>query len=195
VSHPLNFGLTDAISRIGGWSRPELPALLEGIQGVLIYGDVSKSVASEVFEARSISSVIASGAFSGIELFSRAPGGLVVEEIDAQVGGTGGVPSLGLNIVKTMSGVNVLSKLDVGGVPTDSIARDLAAVLPFGAVLTLPITVITGGGASYWTIENRTRIWVPPGSFFQVFPVGFASLGSVNIHVTWRELADVQGAP
>src|SRR5258705_1807522 len=93
VSRPLNFGLTDAISRIGGWSRPELPGLLDGIQGVLIYGDVSKSVASEVFEARAvIGQTTGENVFLGFEIESGSAGCLVVQEIDASLFNDAGLP-------------------------------------------------------------------------------------------------------
>ncbi len=193
---PLNFGLTDAISRIGGWSRPELPSLLDGIQGVLVYGDVSKSVASEVFEARAMAGQsTGENVFLGFELSSRTPGGIVVEAIDAALQNDAGLPTLGLNIVESAVGVNpVPFKLDVGGLVTQGELTRLVNPVAFGALLVWEPSAFTGAGIFY-AIQNRTRIWVPPGSFFQVFPVGTGHVFFTSLHITWRELADTQGTP
>lgn len=195
MTRPVNFGLVDAVSRIGGYARAELPGLLEGIQPVAIYADVSQSVASEVFEARAITSIVLP-AYAGLEIFSIAPGGIVIEEIDARMDATGGLPALGVNIATAQAGGATLTKLDVGGVATASVVRQLGAALPFGAVLVWKVDFITGGGASIYSLSNRTRMWVPSGQYFQLFPIGLgAAPSNVSIHVGWRELADVQGAP
>lgn len=195
MSHPLNFGLSDAISRIGGWSRPDIPALLEGIQPVLVYGDVSKSVASEVFEARgTVGGTTGENVFLGFELASQAPGGVVVEEIDASLFNDAGLPSLGINVVQVSAGGAVVPKLDIGGIVTQSVVKSLAGLVAFGALLIWTPTVFTAGGIFY-SIQNRTRVWIPPGSYFQVFPVGTGHVFNTSLHLTWRELADTQGTP
>lgn len=200
MTHPINLGLVDALSRVGGGDPSRLPAMLDGIQPVLIYGDVSRTLASEVFEARAVSGQSVSGnpVFLGFELASRSPGGLVVESIVARVAFTGGVGTmdLGLNIVTTALGTTAVPKLDVGGVSTVGTVKHLATPPAFGALLAMRVDAIAGTLA-FDALEPTFRIWVPPGSYFQVFPVaaGGVAIQGVGISVAWRELADAQGAP
>lgn len=201
MTRPLNLGLLDALSRIGGFEKPELPALLEGIQPVIVYADLSQGVASEVFEARGIVGDFVTGSVGrGIELAAVAPGGIVIEQVDAMCEFTPDTEILefGINIVSAGLGGPLLQKLDVGGVPTGSVASRIGVVgppPPFGARLMIAPQVVNPSGRLVSVAQNSTRIVVPSGAFFQAFVVGgpFIVLWKTGVTVAWHELADIQG--
>jgi hypothetical protein len=198
---PLNLGLSDALSRIGGFRTPTLPSLLDGVQPVIIYGDVSKSVASEVFEARAMTGVTDATAF-GIEISSAAPGGMLIEEIDATLSTGGGVAGasalLALNVSDTSGAVLIQKKLDIGGAPTVGLVRKMTGAFTGSGLQSGALTFdpkILSGTTLIMGVQNRTRIWIQPGAFLQIAPITLFLINSISLHVTWRELADVQGQP
>lgn len=198
---PINLGLTEAISRIGGYSAAQLPALLDGIQPVMIYGDVSKSVASEVFEARGVSGFTLDH-FAGLQIQAKAPGGIVIETCNVfiQIATAVGAPwSVGINITTTTAaGLTLNPKLDVGGIATASPAHTFTPAVAAGALLALHCDQAFSGvnAPELMSVLTDVRMYVPPGHFFQIFPfAGAGTLFQIGLHVVWRELSDIQGAP
>ena len=191
MTRPLNLGLIDAISRVGGFESPELPSLLPGIQPVIVYGDLSRGVTSDLFEARGICADNLS-AFTGIELAAVARGGVVVEEIAALVITAGQIPLLCVNIVAATASVGGIAKLDCGGIPTTSTPSRIPAGLPFGAQVPV-VGTLDAPGLIMYTARQTTRFVVPTGSFFQWFPTVVPPPLFTVLNLVWRELADIQG--
>ena len=190
---PLNLGLLKMMDRLGGQKANRLPELLEGIQPVVVYSDLSNSIASEIFEARGMLSFTTSaigvpGFWSGLELVSRAAGGILIDRITCRqtVDDQGVTVAVNPFTSFTAGPVVPIIILDCGGAAasgTASINGQIVA-LPANAV-----QIYTDVGI----VQDLAipRIYVPPGHFFLM------STTNTNVRIdatiTWRELADVQG--
>jgi hypothetical protein len=198
---PLNFGLVDALDRIG-FKGPLLPSADRGIQPVMVIADISQSVSSEIVEARRIASVSLApqpGNFSSYVIFSRSPGGLVVEHLAVEVDqGTVFPPFVRVQVVANppVGGPGSGLFTDLGGRAGSSIPiYQVSAVAPIvpganGCGGILCFTMIAG---TLWKGEAPARVYVPPGSALIVCTD--AVNAAFGAQVVWRELADIQGVP
>jgi hypothetical protein len=180
------------LDRLGGSKSARLPELLDGIQPVVIYSDLSGSIVSELFEPRALTSFQASGIFGrwgGIELKADSPGGLLVERVTCRNTGDNEGVTLAVNgfSIFTAGAITEATHLDVGGTPTVSRALyniEIAALPANGVQIRLPQSV---------TFDLPVeRIYVPPGF---TFLLAQTSLGvTVDATLVWRELVDAQGS-
>jgi hypothetical protein len=201
---PLNLGLINALKRLG-IQGSVIPGLGEGIQPVLIVGDIAQSVASELVEARRTATSFIITIFPSwavAELVARAPGGLVVERVELlseEIAGSaprrvfyqilpdpipagGGV--VACDESSEIGGIATASRLLVASqiVNPEAVGAETASIFCLWDIVVL--------GTTYWWGSAQTRIYVPPGHALRFFNVQGERMG---ITITWRELADVQG--
>jgi len=203
---PLNIGLVNAMQRLGIVGGV-IPGLAGQLVPVLVVGDISQSLSSEVVEARASGSgqISAGGAFPGapwIQLHALSPGGVVIEEClvarrDALAGDVVQVvfATVGAQVIDLPSVDEESEKADVGGVATTSTLRR-------GLVETSPLTLAgleffrigcdreTIVSSKFYMGSLQSRVWVGPSEFFTLF---LADLSALFVYITWRELGDPQG--
>ena len=201
---PINLGLIGALDRIG-IKGSNLPGIHDGIQPVLILGDIHDSVASEIVEARKQCQFF-SGAVIGnwhvLWVTALSGGGIVVESL---FGATEypAIPALRIPLLRLNLGGLVTAdvpgtppQIDVGGVATVSQAKSVASNTDPSAAgvpqsfLACPNKVTTLFGDLY-TGDYPTRIFVRPSETLSLSTVDPGKAMSVSI--TWRELPDIQG--
>lgn len=190
MSSPLTLGFSKAANRLGlkGGSLPAVTRAGELTQ-VMVVGDLSRSLASEVFEARAFSGALINaggvGNLSAFAITARSPGGIVVERIIADSSST---PfNLRANVGRSPgpwlgAGPGPSHKRDVGGVATVSDAQIGYKSAPAAApLLRLDVT------------EFGDRWYLEPGETLELIH----ALANMDLFVwiQWRELADIQGAP
>lgn len=201
---PTNIGLNDALSRLGSASA-QVPGLGD-LVSVLIVGDISQSLSSEVVEARGIASSFqqAAGNFCGAQLLARTAGGLIIESLWFSTTDTGAGPQSipfvtllkGPNGVLPAGGSNVT---DIGGVPVaaawQTFATGVRPTAVGASVFTLPCPTIqtypgvTGPNDRLWG-SIPGRIYLGPGEALALY----AEVGEYfETVVVWRELVDAQG--
>lgn len=201
ANSPLNLGLVEALDRLG-IKGALLPPIGAGVQPVMVLGDISASISSELLEARrwSTMDIIASpGNFGNAWIHCSARGGLVVEKLIVSLDGAGVQPDV---IFQVLPGFvapffnAAQSQAQIGGVPAISdmfFNVDNPGYIPAtndrGRITCLNLVP---GTATYWT-ETDTRFFVPAGFRLALeTPVVNARL---RVSAIWRELADIQGAP
>lgn len=171
-----------------------LPQLEEQIVPVVIYADLSTTIASEVLEARAVMFQGINGApglFGVIELQCLSAGGLVVESLTYFQPTATAVLDLAAFTIGPLPGsigaaLPGPSRADVGGEPTVSSVRSSreAVFNPNGSD--------TSGFAITINAVNilPTRIYVPPGFFFALWS---ANATAFSASIVWRELSEIQG--
>jgi len=202
-NQPTNIGLAQTLSRLGS-SNERLPSLND-LTPVLIMGDVSRTLAGEVFEARAVAvaswpSGVANFVF--VALTARSAGGIVVEFLRwsiALLGAGMAIPSIQIvRPVVPLTGVPQ-SLVNTGGVPAVSFLElGPSGADPFVAgderiALPSPFHNIypgIGGPNDRFTGEIPGRVFVPAGEQIYLYaPIGQV----VDATFVWRELADAQG--
>lgn len=196
---PVNIGLLDALNRLGvkGSSLPELAG---GVQPVMVIADLSRSVASELVEARRIASDrIAAGGlgtWSNYILHARSPGGLVVESLVVVLETSGFAQpvcfwEVGPRAVAGISG----QVADIGGAAGVGFTRidyEAGPIVSQNAFFCLNPISAAVPPTEFWT-AFPSRIFVPAGSALTLSHE-LANL-DLRVEIVWRELADIQGAP
>jgi len=188
---PLNLGLLRMLDRLGGQKSASLPELLNTVQPVAIFTDLSSTITSEIFEPRAITSFTVApgvGLWGGIELQAATQGGILIERLTVRTTFDDQGVSIAINgfSVFTAGVTTEAAHLDVGGPATQSrgLVNANIAGLPSNAVA---IYVVPGSMVDL-PVE---RIYVPPGFNFLLT----ATTAGVLIFCTlvWRELLDAQG--
>jgi hypothetical protein len=169
-------------------------------------GDLSKNFAAEVFEKRGfwgdIINEFTVGDVAALVLTSRAPGGVVIENISAQqdpvhVGNFG---AEGFYVLRTTTLPPIVATLLTspplpvgGGTPNSEVQR-----YSFSAGWQSSI-VETQFVYEGFKLHPLTW-WIPPGAFliiaqakYRISPVGIAVASYIEL--TWREIPEIQGVP
>jgi len=191
-----SFSLSRVQRALGIRTGVELPSVeTEQLSQTIIVGDMSKSFASEQFEARGFSSAkqgLIVDQFSVCELASLASGGIVVERIDvfSEVF-LGGIPDdFGLRIAPPIESWDTGPFVDnieiVGGGPLTSTVRHGAVI----AAATTQLIRLNLEGQK--TFENFGW-FIPSGSALSCRTIDTFKI----IHVTfqWREISQGAGGP
>lgn len=172
-----------------------LPEPIDGILPVIVYGDLTETIASEVLEARGV--VFQgiggmAGLFGVIELHAMSAGGVVIETLTyfqptATAILDNAAFTIGPNPGSIAAALPGPSTADVGGIPIVSTTRSSRE----------PVFNPAGSDTSGFTITIAqtnllpTRVYVPPGFFFALWSANATAFAASMV---WRELADIQGA-
>jgi hypothetical protein len=200
-NQPTTMGLARALSRLG-LPGPSLPSLSQ-LMPVLVVGDVSATVASEVIEARAVISHTAAGVGGQrqyLELHAMSPGGVVVEYLWAAttlLGGTDALPFVVAVHDDAPVGGTLVDHVDLGGVPTLSQASygQRVAALPgsqFALKCSRRETESFPGPDNRWWGEFHSRWYIDPGWVLQLYTEVGQYLEAI---VIYRELQDSVGNP
>jgi len=185
------FDLTRIQQAMGVRSRIVNPDVSEGVALVLTVGDMSKSFGSQKFEARGIASGASpnvAAEFGFLELHSIAPGGIVVEGYEAELGA--GVTNLVLEIktaAEPVATAGVPRLQTVGG-------QALTTTVVSGTTLTPPVAtgaVLVVDSSGFRFSQNDLEWFVPSGSFAGIY-VDNAALGAILV-IRFREIPQAQG--
>ena len=186
MTSPIPIGLPQLYDRIGR-TQSNLPDLRGDLQGVVIYADWSRSLSSEVFEARGLSGFninAVGGEFCRFQLVARTPGGSVVESILISAPGAS---LLTLQVTETPNPAWSFGPVprfvaDVGGVQIADVVQD-GRSLPGGFIgyASVPVPTVPFG----------ERWFVHPGHTLDVL-CGTAGV-AMTYSVQWRELAGFSG--
>lgn len=199
MTSPHTLGLSEAL-RVSGIKSGVVPGIEGSIQPVMVLADFSATYTAEPFEARAITADRVTLTPNGVrrfyfELLSAAPGGLVVEYLQAlQQLGTGGSNLFHLDVLATPPAGT--TKVDaktvgVGGRPTSSLAyMGYTDALPTGIG---PLALDTFSQAQL----VGTRVFVPPGQRLVLTGVFAFAGGTPEFFVTvvWREIPQPLGEP
>lgn len=203
---PPNLGITSTLSRLGlkGGALPTLGA--ESIVPVMIYGDASESIASELVEARGAVHVFRpflAVTYGVFEIQSLAPGGIVIEslilvaaETFAPVVGIAPVFTISLGARVTTGAASLSQFANIGGERCVSLLFSENIGPGFPVPITneqaqFPLVNFEQRVADAWQwVQFPSRIYVPPGQF-AAFVGPFEE--PVQMGLVWRELADIQG--
>lgn len=188
---PLNLGLLRMLDRLGGQKSSRIPELLEGIQPVVVYSDLSSSITSELFEPRGLLGCTVSpimGFWGGVELVANAPGGILIDRITARQTFDNNGMRVAVNGFSsfTAGAITPVTILDCGGAPATSSASTNAQIV-----------ALPPNAQQVWLDQGfvqdllTPRIYVPPGFIFLLTadPTGTR----IDVTITWRELTDSQG--
>jgi len=192
----------DSIGVQGG----SIPGLAPGgMVPTIQLGDLSRNFAAEVFERRGFwgeqLTEFTVGDVASLVLASRAPGGIVIENLTARQDTThnGNFGEQGFHVLRTdspPSGLSILAgdALPVGGgTPNSEPSKSSYAAGWYSAY---PETQFVYDGFKL----NPLTWWIPPGSFlvvsqarYRISAIGISVVSYVEL--TWREIPEIQGVP
>lgn len=190
MSSPLTFGLAEAYRRLGqkGGALPFVDRT-SGIQQVMVVADLSRTLASEVFEVRGVSGgslAAVVGANSMVQFASRNAGGAVIEQIIPSTTFTNPV-NLELRVTNAplawSVGPTAQPVLDVGGSPSRCVVNAGYAAAVSGSGVTFPFANVSFG----------ERWFLDPSETLEIV----VALQNVDLTfaIQWRELSQQQGNP
>jgi len=162
-----------------------LPILQEATWAQVVVMGQLNHLTSEPFEGRGLvcGEFSAGGAqFAGFEIFSRAAGGLVIENF---VGDSPGGLLMRVRVSDTAAmSSGAIVPIDVGGIPVVSTCQEGG---PFIAPVDGLLLALAASG------DILKRLFIPPGSFFSL--ISTTTNQTLRWSVVFREMEDVQGAP